>query len=390
MYIEGGRMRSDPLYLRLKERIRGDLLAARARGEADRLATLNDLQIQYQASRPTISKALTALAAEGLLVKQAGRGTFALSPTIPSDGAAPRTAIGYIAPITRAELPQHVFHGIDRIAHRRNCRVLMASAGDNVEQERIAAYDMIAAGVRGLIIYPTVRQGSTQAGDYLNHEDLGVPIVLIDTCTPEQGHAQVRFDNRRAGYQMAQHLLDLGHRQIGVVTYREETHHPSLEARLSGHLQALRDRNVELAPALIQRISPSAIADQLDSALSALLALPNPPTAIIGSHVPVTIEIIKRLMKRGIDVHGQIVVTGFDNSSDAQHFRPLFTTTNPDFDAMGEIASEMLLDAIEQNEMPAQTYILPVPLLIRDQADQDNASVSQVFGAPYSEEPATV
>ena len=147
-------MRSAPLYLKLKEQIKGDLLAGHARGEPSTLATLNELQVRYDASRPTISKALTALAAEGLLVKQAGRGMFALSPSLSDGNGLPRIIIGYIAPLTNAELPQNVYHGIDRIAQRRNCRVLIASAGNDVEQERMAANEMIAAGVRGLIIYP--------------------------------------------------------------------------------------------------------------------------------------------------------------------------------------------------------------------------------------------
>ena len=352
-------MRTDPLYLRLKEQIRGDLLAARSRGEGDRLATLNDLQVQYQASRPTISKALTALAAEGMLIKLAGRGMFALTPTLPADAPTPRLTIGYIAPITRAELPQHVFHGIDRTAHRRNCRVLMASAGDSVEQERSAAHDMIASGVRGLIIYPTVRQGRLQAADYLLHEDLGVPIVLIDTCSPEQGHSQVRFDNRRAGYQMTRTLLEAGRSRIGMITMTEETHHPSLEGRMHGYLQAI---NGPAAAGLVQRLSPGDIPGKLAEAVEAMLALTPPPDAIIACYDQMAMDVIEHLQHVGIRVPEQIEVAGFDNSIVARHFEPKFTTTSPDFDEMGEIACDMLLDAVEGITTSPQTYILPVPV----------------------------
>ena len=40
------------------------------------------------------------------------------------------------------------------------------------------------------------------------------------------------------------------------------------------------------------------------------------------------------------------------------------------YDAMGEVAFDMLLDAIEANVIPNQTYIMPVPLLPRDNSDK--------------------
>jgi len=269
-------------------------------------------------------------------------------------------------------LPQHAFRGIDRTAHRRQCRVLMASAGDNVEQERSAARDMIAAGVRGLIIYPTVRQGITAAEDYLVTEDLGIPIVLIDTCTPEQGHAQVRFDNRRAGYQITQWLLDKGHESIGMIIYREETHHPSLEARLNGYLQAMKERVIHVPFELVQRIPIASKHERLDAALNELLGLEKPPTAIITAHDPMAVDVIQRLLNRGISVPEQVTVVGFDDNSQTRHFKPSFMTTRPDFESMGEIACDILLDAVDSGENPGQTYILPVTLVPRSEPSNNH------------------
>src|SRR5262249_33073502 len=150
-------------------------------------------------------------------VKAQGRGSFALSP--PNDRLAstsiPRR-IGYVAPLTGEALVQRAFRGIDRVVHRRDYHVLISSAGNSVARERTAALELIASGARGLILYPVPRVGEEAAGDYLFQEDLGVPIVLIDTCVPEQPYAQVIFDNRRAGYAMMKWLLGHGHRRIGI------------------------------------------------------------------------------------------------------------------------------------------------------------------------------
>jgi GntR family transcriptional regulator len=81
-----------PLYKRIQELIRADYLAAPAR-EPARLPTERSLQARYGVSRPTISKALTSLEAEGLLTKAQGRGIF-LVPLV-----------SHAAPVRQSETP---------------------------------------------------------------------------------------------------------------------------------------------------------------------------------------------------------------------------------------------------------------------------------------------
>ncbi len=365
-FLDSITMKNTPLYLRVKEQLRDELEAMRLPGGRARLPTLDALQARHGVSRPTLSKAIASLAAEGLLVKEAGRGTFTLAPAAPLGAAGPpRLTIGFIAPLSDAELPQAAFRGIDRAAHRSDCRVLMAGARDSVAQEHTAACEMIAAGARGLIIYPTVRQEASGEREYLGREDLGVPVVLLDTCTPAQGHAQIVFDNRRAGADMTRWLLARGHRRIGLVLYREEVHHPSLEARYQGYRDALRDVGRALDPALVRRVPPAEQRAALEAALAALLALPEPPTAVIASNDLMAVEAIEILSGRGIPVPAGVTVTGFDNQAVARRYRPAFPTTAPNFEQMGEIACETLLDSLAAGTQPVQTYILPVPLLIR-------------------------
>lgn len=359
-------MKFEPLYLRVKEQIRQDLRTAQATGRADSLPTLDALQVRYSVSRPTISKALAALAAEGVLVKQPGRGTFAISTASESDGlAAGRVTIGYIAPSSGAELAQNVFRGIDRIARRRNCRVLMASSGESVEHERAAAREMIEGGVRGLVIYPALRQGEVHEEDYLKFEDLGVPVVLVDTCSREQGHAQVIFDNKRAGYQVTRWLLEQDRQRIGLIFYTEEAHHAGVEARYQGYLAALRENEVQAHAALVRRLNPADLPNNVDVILDDWLDGGSAPNAIIAIDDLLAMEVIERLSDRGVHVPSDICVVGFDNHVAARRFHPAFTTTNPDFENLGEVACETLLDGIEAGALAAQTYILPVPLAVR-------------------------
>ena len=376
-------MKFEPLYLRVKEQLREDLRSAQASHGLERLPTLNALQEQYRVSRPTISKALAALAAEGVLVKERGRGTFALAAeTEPEIVPTPvRMTIGYIAPLYGAELAQNVFRGIDTIAHRRDCRVLMAGSGDSVAHERTAAQEMIAAGARGLILYPTLRQGHLQEHDYLRTEELGVPLILLDTCTREQGHTQIIFDNKRAGTQLTRWLLGQDRRRIGLVFYEEAAHHPGLEARYQGYLTALREQGLPADPLLVRRVKTDHIESRLGPILDEWLSLPEPPDAIIASDDMVAMDLIEGLSERGVLVPADINVAGFDNRVAARRFQPAFATTFPDFDNLGETACETLLDGIEAGGLSPQVYVLPVPLLLRGEpfGKEDGTDMGAVF-----------
>lgn len=375
--------------MQIKDRIRKEFgspvnIDGDETGKSNRLPTLEELQLIIKVSRPTISKALAALTAEGFLVKEKGRGAFALAVPAGTGGGG-RTGranvptIGFIAPLYGAELPQRAFVGIDRVAHRRGFRVVMAGSGDSVERERSAAQEMIAAGSRGLIIYPTVRQGESIETDYLRKENrdesenyLSVPVILVDTATSEQGHAQVLFDNRRAGYQITRWLIDRGYSRIALVLYSESVHHPSIEDRLHGYRAALADSGIELDSEYIARIEPSGAGKQFAAAVHQLIDLGDDrrPQAIIALDDLTAIAVIQALDQKNIRVPQDIYVSGFDNRIEARHFQPAFTTTAPDFDALGEVACEMLIDGIEAglNTLSPRTYIIGVPLLIREPA----------------------
>jgi DNA-binding LacI/PurR family transcriptional regulator len=359
-----------PLHERLKQRILDDITAEFGQKKGVRLPSERDLQTRYGVSRPTISKALAALAADGVLVRSSGRGRFVLgavsSTALAADGTPVSTRrIGFIAPRSSAELIQRIFHGIDRAAHRRDCHVVLSSAGSLSEREEAVARDLIASGIQGLILYPANRRDDAVAQDYLMSERLGVPLILVDTCLPEHGHTQVIFDNRRVGGAMTSWLIGRGHSRIGLISVTEHLRHAPLAARLEGYKDALHDHGIAFDPDLVGMYEPLNETEEICALLDGWLHRPDRPTALIAPEDNVAMEIIEQLELRGIHVPEDVEVVGFDNCETARRFRPAFTTTSPDLERMGEIACELLLEAIDNGGLPPRTYVLDVPLTVR-------------------------
>lgn len=356
--------RHTPLYQQIRERIRAEFLSE-ALGEAmTRLPTERELQAHYGVSRPTVSKALAALAAEGCIARSQGRGSFAVRQDGPPNGMGQRL-IGYVAPLSDAPLVQRAFRGMDRAGHRKGYRVLLSSAGFSVDRERLAVEDLIAAGVRGLVIYPVPRVTSELQDDYLTRSDLPVPVVLIDTPAPEHAHARVVFDNRRAGYAMTAWLLSRGYRRIAMLSCGDELVHTPLIERRIGYRNALEDHGIRYDPELIKGIDVRITVPDASAALEAWFRLKEPPHAIIAPEDMIALDIIDILASSGIRVPEDVRVVGFDNREAARRHRPPLPTTNPDFERMGEIACDLLTEAIDGGAISNRTYVLDVPLLVR-------------------------
>jgi len=370
---------ADPLYRQIMRRIREDLFPAGDGRTPVRLPSERALQVRYNVSRPTISKALAALAAEGALVKRERSGSFRAAedgeagaggdtsegnPGAPG-GAAGTPVIGYVAPLIAGDLIQRAFRGIDRAASRRGFRVVMGNAGNDWGRERAAVHDLIASGARGLIITPYPRLTDQAGEDYLRTERFPVPLVALDTCVPEQPLPQVIFDNVRAGYDAAEWLLRRGHERIALLTFSDFVVHGPLRSRQQGYRNALADHGVPEDPALVCAFDPRldhAVA--LNEALDAWEALPEPPTAIVAVDDLYAMTLVELLEARGRQVPGDVTVFGFDNLHVARRFRPAFPTTDPDFERLGEIGCEMLLDAMASGaQQRIEQRVLAVPLL---------------------------
>lgn len=375
-------MASSSVYLQIQDLIRAEIAAAMADGRTYRLPTEREIEARCQVSRPTVSKALAGLAAEGLLIKPDGCRRFVVAPVAAGRLGVPKAVqrIGFVAGdltltgTASSELVHRVFQGIDTAAQAQGLRVMMGSAGTTMASERATAHDLVSAGASGLVIWPCPRSAADLADDYLRSAELTVPVVLLDNALPEQGNTQVMFDNYRAGLNVTRWLLSQGHTRIALITMPEAVNHVPISARRRGYFQALSAAGISTDPALIRSVPvehymTSGADGQRDCELSVLLDawlhLPHRPTAIIGLEDSTAMDVILLLRQQGLSVPDDITVVGYDNLEAGRRFHPLFPTTAPDFGRLGELACETLLDDIEGRRLDPRTYLLEVPLLVR-------------------------
>jgi DNA-binding LacI/PurR family transcriptional regulator len=204
-----------------------------------------------------------------------------------------------------------------------------------------------------------------------------MPLVFVDQA-PAPGMMSVNIDDRLGARAAAQHVIELGHRQVAIVTagfggeygVLHEPRDVSLgyieKERLSGWLDALEAANI--TPLVIRQ--PHADPQDVGhSAAEVLLTQRDRPTAILCFSDAIARGVIGALHENGLHVPEDVSVVGFDDNPVGRRTQPALTTVRQNADAKGRTAAAALITAIKRAKTrpPARGrhIVLPTELVIR-------------------------
>ncbi|PWD51520.1 LacI family transcriptional regulator [Serinibacter arcticus] len=188
----------------------------------------------------------------------------------------------------------------------------------------------------------TLIDGAVLVTPTVVHADEEIPVVAVDPHTGPADLATVDSDNLAGAVLATQHLIELGHTRIGFLGGR-----PDLESsrlREAGFRQALAEAGLAADPALMRVAEYQR--DGADAPTAAMLALPDPPTAIFAGNDLSAMGILDTAHRLGVDVPGDLSVVGFDDVPEAAATRPPLTTVRQEIQQLGGHAVRILLEQL--------------------------------------------
>ena len=191
--------------------------------------------------------------------------------------------------------------------------------------------------------------------------DDGTPVVAVDPHTGPSTLPSVHSDNLAGAITATRHLLQLGHRRIGLLAGRPDLE--SARQREQGYRQALADAGIAVDPNLI-RVGDYELEMSQEPARQ-LLTLDDRPTAIFAANDLSAMQTMHVARTLGLDVPGDVSVVGFDNIPESALIEPPLTTIDQSIQEMGRRAVELLIDVIEGVTGPALQVTLPTRLVVR-------------------------
>jgi LacI family transcriptional regulator len=194
-------------------------------------------------------------------------------------------------------------------------------------------------------------------------DQFGVPCVCTYVSNPRGSHPTVGFDNATAAAKLAQHLVHLGHRYIGVISGLTKDNDRTTE-RLEGIRTELLRHSIELPKAMVVE-SRYSIHDGR-KACALLLSRNDPkPTAIICGNDILALGALGECQARGLKVPDDISVVGFDNLEFSMHSNPPLTTIDVPAEEMGTSAASYILGNLSGEAVSLHNPV-EVELILRE------------------------
>lgn len=270
-------------------------------------------------------------------------------------------AIGAIVPT----LDNPVFAAcIDALQQRldgHGYALLLASAGYDAAREARELRALLERGVDGVMLVgadhpPAVwRLLGPESGR-------GVPAIVTWTSgDPAAPVPCIGFDNRAAARRIAVHLLALGHRRIAMIA-GPTCGNDRAAARVAGVREALAAAGLCLAPPYLAE-RPYTVSDGR-AALVALMALPEPPTAVVCGNDHLAFGALAGARALGLRIPQDLSVTGFDDLDFAAYADPALTTVRVPAAEMGRQAADHLVAAAAGTPPPPPAE-LEAPVMLR-------------------------
>ncbi|HEX4092555.1 MAG TPA: LacI family DNA-binding transcriptional regulator [Trebonia sp.] len=238
-------------------------------------------------------------------------------------------------------------------------RPVLLNAGEAAQQATVLPALASRPGLAGaIIVLPP--EPSEQLVDLRAR---GFPFVVVDPRAPlPRDIAAVSAAHFAGARAITRHLVDLGHRRVGVIAGPHNW--LASEARLAGHTSALADVGVLPDPGLVR--SGQADAEFGYHAAGQLLTLPDRPTALVGFNDKVAVGALAAAARLGLRVPEDLSVVGFDDIDLAQATRPLLTTMRQPLQEMGRLAVSLLIRLMERQRLDALHVELATELIVRD------------------------
>ncbi len=170
-------------------------------------------------------------------------------------------------------------------------------------------------------------------------QEASIPIVRIAPKQNLSATPSIGIDDYAAARQVTAHLLNLGHRRIGFMLGRPE--HGATEQRYLGFIDEMRAHQVPVDFELVQT-GNFMFADGLVCA-ERMLRSANPPTAIFASNDDMAAAVVSMARKFGLNLPGQLSVTGFDDAPVATMIWPELTTVRQPVSMMARIAADLII-----------------------------------------------
>ncbi|MGX7677274.1 LacI family DNA-binding transcriptional regulator [Jatrophihabitans sp. DSM 45814] len=329
--------------------------------------TIRDVALAAGVSTATVSRALRGLSnvdagTRDRIVAIAREMNFSVSPAASRLATGRTGTIGIVTQFVGSWYFSEVFAGIEEALKPHDVDLLLHTTDPTDPSSGSATQTRMRRRIDGaLVIGLAADSAEVQALSTLD-----LPLVLLGTSGADQ--SSVSIDDRDGARMAVNHLVDLGHERIGLISGRElPTQILPENYRLAGYLDVLTAKDLSTAHSLREIglfTTPGG-----EHAMERLLKGRRPPTAVFCMSDEMAFGALRAITRAGLQAGGdvdagEIAVIGFDNHDLSDLFG--LSTVGQPVREIGRSAADLLMRYVTATaEAEPEVRVIPTTLYAR-------------------------
>lgn len=257
--------------------------------------------------------------------------------------------IGVLVPRLTDTVMAMMYQAIERAARRRGFFAVVATCGDDPDDEAHATETLLDRNVDAVVL-ATARLDDELPASLRRRRIRHALVLRTDGVSPSS-----LGEDETGGYLAVRHLLDLGHERIGIITGPSFT--SSGQERRRGAERALQEAGVQIEPGSVRSVGYGI--DDGAQAARELLAQEQRPTAIFAANDNLAIGVQSAAIAQGLSIGRELSVVGYNDIPLVSKLPVPLTSVHTNFDQIAATA----MDLVSEANRPGQ-IVRSLPTLI--------------------------
>jgi DNA-binding LacI/PurR family transcriptional regulator len=327
------------------------------------MAGIKEVAEEAGVSTATVSRALRGIhhvndSTRAKILAAAEKLNYPLKPSQSRNNFGRTNSIGIVAPYISRWYFAQVISGAEQALREAGLDLLLYNFSQMKGRERLFQHQLLKGRVDALIVI-SLPPTEEEFDSMLN---LGIPVSLVGMH--HQNCSSVAIDDVAASRTATQHLVNQGHKKIGLMSGRPDDpfNFSVPQDRRKGFLQALSASGLEWVPT--REVHGDFTMNTASRAMDDLLARPDRPTAIFCESDEMAFGAMQAARRHGLKVPDDISIVGFDGHEMSEYSD--LTTIEQPVQLMGEMAAWSIMERLRKPNAEPHSLVLPTTLVVRN------------------------
>lgn len=259
-------------------------------------------------------------------------------------------SIGMIITTSEAPFFAEIVLAVEEYCYRQGYSLFLCNTQNNPEKIQNHLDMLIKKRVDGVLVMCT----EYTENSLMLFNGTNIPMVIMDWGRHDEKSDRILDNSFEGGYLATKHLIDNGHKEIGVIAGNLEK--TTARDRFNGFLEAMKEANLPVRQEWITEgdFEP----EDGYECMNNLFRLEKLPTAIFCFNDVMALGAISAITERGLSVPNDISIIGYDNIHSSRFYAPPLTTIHQSKSRLGTQALNLLLERIKKEEKVNEPQIL--------------------------------